>query len=130
MEPPSYLEFFPSPGLSTLTAYQLEVKSMKIPIYYKSLLFDITSNKWKNTNEMKRKETLILSQHSDSMIELFSYIETSSIAWLSRIIMQCLFKEVHLNYISSKMLQYQTNDAFSKGFSKNWHLFSKQFPHV
>ena len=61
------------------------------------------------------------------MIELFSYIETSSFAWLSRIIMQCLFKEVQLNYISSKMLQYQTNDVLAKVLARTGISFQNNF---
>ena len=45
------------------------------------------------------------------MIELFSNIrklQISSIVWLIKTIMQCLFKEVYQCYISSKMLPYQS----------------------
>ena len=74
---------------------------MKIPIYYKSLLFKITINKWKKKwNQKKINLNIYLN------IELFNYVLHN------KTIMQCLFEEVHQSYISSNMLPYQTTEVF------------------
>ena len=67
------------------------------------LLFNITINRWKNI-KWDQKKTLILILTLNSMIELLSNIrklQISSIVWLIKTIMQCLFKEVYQCYISS-----------------------------
>ena len=77
---------------------------MKIPIYYKRLNYQ--QMKKKTQNQKKINLSIVL----DTQIEWLSYIRKlqTSFIWLDKRIMQCLFKEVQQNYISSKMLPYQT----------------------
>ena len=107
MNPSSFGIFhttFPQ-SCSFITSFKWMQKVWKHRTNTKScyLLFNITINRWKNI-KWDQKKTLILILTLNSMIELFSNIrklQISSIVWLIKTIMQCLFKEVYQCYISS-----------------------------
>lgn len=107
MNPSSFGIFhttFPQ-SCSSITSFKWMQKVWKHRTNTKScyLLFNITINRWKNI-KWDQKKTLILILTLNSMIELLSNIrklQISSIVWLIKTIMQCLFKEVYQCYISS-----------------------------
>ena len=107
MNPSSFGIFhttFPQ-SCSFITSFKWMQKVWKHRTNTKScyLLFNITINRWKNI-KWDQKKTLILILTLNSMIELLSNIrnlQISSIVWLIKTIMQCLFKEVYQCYISS-----------------------------
>ena len=107
MNPSSFGIFhttFPQ-SCSFITSFKWMQKVWKHRTNTKScyLLFNITINRWKNI-KWDQKKTLILILTLNSMIELLSNIrklQISSIVWLIKTIIQCLFKEVYQCYISS-----------------------------
>ena len=140
MNPSSFGIFhttFPQ-SCSFITSFKWMQKVWKHRTNTKScyLLFNITINRWKNI-KWDQKKTLILILTLNSMIELLSNIrklQISSIVWLIKTIMQCLFKEVYQCYISSKMLPYQSAVAWKYWcliesgrtgipFQNNLHIF-------
>ena len=67
----------------------------------------------KKANEIKRKPVMLILTAFE-LFELFNYIRKlqTSFLWFNKTIMQCLFNEVQQSHISSKMLPWQTTEAF------------------